>query len=218
MILNLKTLGLAALAAFAMTLVVASAAPAVEFHSEAKHTTLEGEQTEPTQFVFEAGTVECEETVFKRTQEGESTPEVLMEPEYSGCAAGSFPVSISMNGCAYRLHSGEKAGAGYDFQTDVVCPGEQVIDIHTTDIFGTKKCTITIPGQVKRKKVTYTNKTSGSTRDVLADIHISGTVYYQHAGTGLGACKTGWSEKGTKKGTATTRGFFESFQVGVWVE
>jgi hypothetical protein len=215
---NLKALGLALIAAFAMTLVVVSAASAVEFHSEAKHTTLEGEQTEPTEFAFEAGNVQCEETVFKRTQEGESTPEVLMEPEYLGCTAGSFSASISTNGCAYRLHSGEKAGEGYDFLTDIVCPGEQVIDIHTTDIFGTKKCTITIPGQVKRKKVTYTNKTSGSTRDVLADIHISGTVYYQHAGTGAGACKTGWFEKGTKKGTATTRGFFESLQVGVWVE
>jgi hypothetical protein len=215
---HLKTLGIALVAAIALCLLLASVASAVEFHSESEHTTLEGEQTEPTAFVFEAGTVICEETVYKGTQESKTATEVILEPEYLGCTSGGAPVTINTNGCVYRLYEGEKVAEGYDFLTDIVCPEGQVIDIHTTDVKETLKCTITIPGQVKRKKVTYTNKGIGVNRDVLAHIHYTGTQYYQHKGTAAGSCKTGAFEKGTKKSTKTTRGYFETFQVGFWVE
>jgi len=219
MIRNLKILGLPLVAILAMSMaVMASTASAVEFHSESAHTTLEGEQTEPTEFVFEAGTVICEETVYQRTQESKTTAEVILEPEYVGCTSGGASVTISTNGCVYRLYEGEKVAEGYDFLTDIVCPENQVIDVHTTDAAKTLKCTITIPGQVKRKKVTYTNKGIGVNRDVLAHIHYSGTQYYQHKGTAAGSCTTGTFEKGTKRATVTTRGYFETFQVGVWVE
>src|SRR4051812_13118416 len=84
----IKILGLALLAAFALTAVLASAASA-QFTSNKEHTILSGSQKEGTNDVFSAGegfgAITCENGTFNGTLVNKSETSVVLTPTYENC-------------------------------------------------------------------------------------------------------------------------------------
>lgn len=218
MIRNLKTLGLALAAVLAMSVVAVPSASAVEFHSEAAETILEGAATEGAEWALEGGTIECASAKFEGKMTGTTGSKITVTPSYSECTGfGGFPTTVNMNGCTYVFDSGTQEGESIEGSEEISCPEGKVVDFHITS-FGTLKCTVTISAG-KRKGIKWTNQGAGSTRDLLAHVHVPGLVYYQHKGTGFGACATGGAEFGTRRVTWTvTARTPGGSHVGIWLQ
>ena len=187
---NLKALGLALVAALAMSAVVASAAQA----AQAKFTAVgnveavaKGSQEAEVPNYFE-GTptgekIECTTATYQATLK-ESSPTITVTPHYSGCAksnpSGGSPtaVSIALNGCHYVFHTvgTTTAGETTHLTADVVCPPE-VTGISISGPFGI--CVDHIEPQTGLTGVTATNKTG----KVTVDVNIQNQIDYDHTDT-----------------------------------
>ena len=191
----------------------------VNFHSEAEDTTLIGETIEGEEFVFNAGTAECSEAVFKGTMAAKEASEVSLAPEYGGCTAFGFSTAeVKPNGCTYTLHSGEKEEEKIEGSADIVCPEGKKLEV-VARVLGLTKCTVTIGSQEGLTALTSTNQGSGKTRDLRFDIGLTGIAYTQDTGEGLGKCSSGSFENGKYTGAATVIGENAGKeQVGIWVE
>ncbi len=192
---------------------------AQEFHAEAEDTTIIGEATATEEFVVNAGTAKCTESVYKGTMKGKIVSEVTLAPEYGGCTAFGFSsAEVKVNGCTYVFKSGEEISMKREGKLDIACPEGKAIEIVAKKL-GLTKCVVTIGAQTGRTAVTYTNEGSGSTRDVKFDLGITGLKYTQDVGEGLGKCSAGTFETGQYNGTATVIAEnSEKKQVGFWVE
>lgn len=149
MIRNLKVLGLALVAVFALSAVAASVASAQQgtLTSDGK-VTLKGEETGVEQNFLESFglKVQCPGSSYTG-HEYNVTPHVLipsgattvtLTPHYKqtnhncNVTPGNFKATIDMNGCDYVAHIGETTGgvAGtYGVTFDVVCPANQSITV-----------------------------------------------------------------------------------------
>lgn len=196
---NLKALGLALVAVFALTAVGASAASAAEFHSEATETVLTGSQIGTDVFETNGGTVECSEATYVGEQSGTTTTTATVTPTYSGCTAFGFGgASVNTNGCEYEFHS----NGTVDIQSCNTAAGVIV----TASLFGTRKCTVEVPEQAGVSGVTFTSSGAGTTRDITVDVAITSLHYIQTAGTGFGACASGTATNGKYNGSTTVTG------------
>jgi hypothetical protein len=210
---NLKVLGLALMAAFALAAVGASGASAATelFHSEVEPTILEGSQVGTHKFTTTAGNVTCSTAVFKGTAKLKTESDQTIHPEYSGCnlsGAEFVSATVSTTGCNYTFtQPNSKAGV-----TDIVCEVGKNI---TVTAFG---CTITV-GPQNNLAVSYKNTGTGAGRDV--DVNAEATnVVYSHTGF---TCGTGSGTTGTYTGETTVKGYTDTngtkgSQVGIWVE
>src|SRR6476646_6791866 len=135
---NLKALGLALVAVFAMSAIAASAAQATPtLTSEVSPVTLEG-----TAGGFGSGQVlkafggefECEGSSFHTGLTSTPTAEITVEPSYGPLcrtAAQKLPATVTVNGCTYRFYNLKFISAGdYQATVDIVCPSEKVIEVH----------------------------------------------------------------------------------------
>jgi hypothetical protein len=108
---HLKILGLAAVAAMALTALVgvASASAAVEFHSSAASATLHGTQSNSHTFTVQGSTVTCTEAVFTGTgPASKNSPTQEVAPTYSGCTAFGFAgATVNSAGCKYKFYAAE---------------------------------------------------------------------------------------------------------------
>ncbi len=186
MIRNLKILGLAFVAVFAMGAVVASAQ---QFHSESAPSTVTGSQEGQGVFTTDAGTIECTTATYKGTIGTTTTTTISMVPTFSGCTAfgGFASAKITTNGCEYLLHitqNGSNTGT-----MDIACPGSNEITV-VAEVFGTVKCTVHIHPKSGLQTVTYTNVGVGATRERIVHLDITNFTYTVTAGTGFGACST----------------------------
>jgi hypothetical protein len=205
MIRNLKTLGLAVMAMFALTAVAASAAQAVEFHSEIENTTLTASTEAGSNSVFDAAgaSISCASATFTGTQAAKTSATVTVTPAYTSCTfLGVLNVPVEMHGCQYRFHAGG--------EVDVVgapCNGI------TFEAVG---CKVEVKEQTGLKEATYTNLGSGTTREVTVTPHVTGITY-----TSSGLCpKNGtFSDGNYTSGNAVVKGeSSKGVQAGVWVE
>lgn len=220
MIRNLRILCIALVAAFAMSAVAASVSPAaVEFRSEKENTTWTGEQVSGTQteLTTNYGVFKCTTTTFNGLAKERFTTEVTLEPAYAECTMAGIPATVALNGCRYVLHSGTEESGKFEGEFSIECSEGKVMEI-VTILFGTKKCAVTIGEHSGLDEVTYTNKGSGTTRTVDADLSLTDVHYTQHAGTGFGACSNGTFANGKLSGTLTFKGEVEGSHVGIWVE
>jgi hypothetical protein len=220
---NLKVLGLALVAALAMSAVAASAASATpfEFHSEASSTVLTGSQEGTDVFTTDAGTVSCGEANYIGSQSAATTTTVSVLPTYSNCTAfGFISVPIVVNGCEYLFHAGTASTTGeppvthYEGTADVVCPAGKVIEVKAPG------CTVTVGSQTGLQKVTYTNKEGGGFEDVTVDVNMTGIKYEEHNKGLFPTCANNTVPKsnGTYTGAATVTGDAGGGQVNIWVE
>jgi hypothetical protein len=200
MIRNLKVLGLALVAVFAMSAVAASAASAAtpgEFTSDGTVTvtgTSVGES-----FTFEAGQkVVCNGdhtiglqnvTPHAAFNPGIGVTTLTDKPHFTNCiatvGATSLPATVTTNGCDFLFHIGETTaplGTGtYTVTPTVLCEKEtESIEIHVYQnaTHATSVCTYKVPAQGVLPGLHATNVAGGT-------IKVSGTV------TGITASRTG---------------------------
>jgi hypothetical protein len=216
MIRNLKALGLALVAVFAMSAVAASAASAAtpgEFTSTGKVTvTGSGAET----FGFEAGQAFTCATSDHTIMPEKVTPWGFLNPgtglttltdqaHYSGClvqvGAQVLPATVTTNGCDFLLHLGETTvgTTEYGATTDVVCSANETMEIHLyekePDV--TSICTYKIPAQVGLKGADVKNN--------AGKIEVKGTL------TGIAMTRTGVLCGGAKEVKTATRALNTTF-------
>ena len=179
---NLKALGLALVAALAMSAVVASAAQAVnaKFTAPAYPTVTKGNQYGTVNY-FEATPgekIECTKAEYQATL-GEAKNTLTVTPHYSECAGRV----IHLNGCHFDFETaGTTNGAGETPGTaDVICPKGTTITI--TGNFGI--CEIHVQGSADGKNqnlkgITFTNTANG---DVTVNVDITKQIHYTDTDT-----------------------------------
>jgi hypothetical protein len=139
---KLKVLGLAFIAALALTAVLASVASA-QFTSDKEHTIISGSQREGTNDVFTAGSgfggVTCENVTFSGTLSGTNSSALEITPTYSVCK-DSF-------GRTVHVHNKLK----WKFTFDEIVGGTPIGTLHVTEELtttttsgGSVVCTTTI--------------------------------------------------------------------------
>ena len=187
---NLKALGLALVAALAMSAVAASAVHAVGDFTAASYPAVakgsqEGKHGEGKNY-FEITNkveerVECETATYQATQSAETTV-LTVTPHYAGCTKNGTSVSIALNGCYFKFETtGTDAKGNTTGTADVVCPVSTGA-ITIRGAFGI--CEVHVPGEVHSATsghnqnlagVTFTNVANG---DVTVDVDITGKVQY----------------------------------------
>jgi hypothetical protein len=159
MIRNAKILGLAIVAALALTAVMASAASATNFTAASYPVKISGTQTESHKFTVGGGTVTCTTATFAGELTAASET-LTINPTYSNCTAfgfiGAKVTGFSSTGCDFKFYAG---GA-----TDLLCSsGDVVIDAG--------ECSVTLSEQKNLTKNTFTNNATGT---VTVGTNVSG--------------------------------------------
>jgi len=124
MIRNLKALGLALAAVFAMSAMAASASSASVPTSDGPVTLTGIETGSETNYVEALGIkIKCPGSTYKGEAVGggdlaSGTTTATMKPTYVNCTTAGFPTTIDLNGCDFVLHLGAAGAATFD----EVCP------------------------------------------------------------------------------------------------
>lgn len=221
---NPKALGLAVVAALAMSAVMASTASAnhLAFQATGEPTVwLNGSDEEPGKntFTTTAGTVHCQEAAYAITIPANTTPTTRdVGAAYADCeVTPAMHAIIDMNGCIYQLHAGETdANKKMEGTVDIICPAGKEITI-TATVGGTVKCTIHVKEQKGLTQITYTNIGAGEEEEITLDLALGGIHYTHTKGTGFGACNPGTANNGAFNGQILLEGENEETeeQVGV---
>jgi hypothetical protein len=179
---NLKALGVALIAVFAMSVVATGVAQA-KFDTlttfptkENVYLTAKALQTQ--EFAIEGVTIKCSEVELE-VSEGKSTnsdksTSVTAYPKYNKtentCEISPFgKATVHMNGCYYTFTS--ETDATGDAEVHIICPPEKVVEIT-----GPTGCLIKVPTQTV-KGVHYTNETtSPGTKETEMHIKLEPTV------------------------------------------
>lgn len=176
-----KALGLAFVAVFAMSAIVASAAQATTHKMDTPglatakiKAVSEGEQTLATS----TASVKCKSAEFNGTVSGETNiTEITVSPTYSECKLGSETATVTTTGCNYVLKGVTSAGG--DATAAVSCSGGSEIEIKTS------LCTLLIGTQTPAGGVHYTGTTGESGKEeVTIAATVSGIVYEKEGGLG----------------------------------
>lgn len=196
---NIKILGLALVAMFSMSAVMAMSASADTLTAGAYPATLTG-TAEPEftdQFKTTAGTVKCPDAHYDGTITGPVTTsgKVVFTPTYSNCTGFGFPAVVDHNRCNYEF----KVLAGTTGTVNLECTSPDEITI-TAISAGVTKCTVHVPSQTDIPgTIKYTNIASG----ITLEVNLTGIKYTHTAGTGIGACPNGSATNGTLEAKAT---------------
>jgi hypothetical protein len=216
---NLKALGLALVAVFAMSAMAASAAQAEGVSEltpqENKHVIITGEQIGKHVFITAAGQeLTCETAKFDGTINGNSTT-LTVEPTYSNCHTTfpKLPATVTMNGCDYLFH-GQLTNPANTFKAsvDIVCPSpggvESTIEVHIyNDTAHTELlCTLTIKGQTGKTTNTLSN-VAGTPDDVKLVSAVTNVETTSHQA--LCGQKTVWQNT-TYNGETTVKAYSTS--------
>jgi hypothetical protein len=179
---NLKALGLALVAVFATSVMVASTASA-QVGNLGKITsdgpvTLKGTETAgENKFEAFGATVTCPGSTYTghkvNVTPHELIPvnatEVTITPTYVNCVEGTNKITIDMNGCDYVLKDTTTKTAGentYTVLVDIVCPAGKSIEI--TGGF----CTVKVGAQANKAGFHLKNTGTGTSND----LDLTGTI------------------------------------------
>jgi hypothetical protein len=197
---TLKVFGLALVAVFAMSAVVAATASATQhqFHSGSTNTTLTVSSNATQAFTYETGgmVVSCTTVGGSGEVSGvQTTTEVTFKPTYSGCTAGSFiTVQVDMNGCDYLLTIDPNKETVSNGPVHIKCPTEGGVQKQITitfKLFGGLLCSFHIPEQTPDGVADYANNGS-------AQVDVTPTQ------TGIDATRQGNSECGSATSSTGT--------------
>lgn len=206
---KLKALGLAFVAAFAMSAVVASGASAAEtFHSDGHHTILDAESIGAAGQVFKTtvDTLKCTGVSVDGTTNETETHELTATATYSGCSAVGLKLTtrVTMTTCDYKFtstlveHTGQKHA-----EVHIECTNpEDEIDIEALFLGAYRQCVKVPPQTPTTPGVTYSNGGSGSTEDIVVKATVEGIKY-----TEVGICGSNTVHNdGTYEGEVTVKG------------
>ena len=211
MIRNLRALGIAFVAVFAMSAVAASAAHATAAHFRCGTTgtlscniTVEQDPNKPTQlFKTHAGNVSCQKFHAIGPFSGTGPEITLTELEYKECELAGLAATVTVpKGCHYTLTSGETEAEPEKSTGNVtlaVTAGESCkIEIKTL------KCTVTVNGpQTFKNAVTYENVKT--THEEITGHATVNSIEYTTAATCPGGAGT--FKDGVYEGTFTAKAF-----------
>jgi hypothetical protein len=195
---NIKILGLALLAMFSMSAVMAVSASADSLKAQAYPAILTGEPDGTFKDVFNttAGNVSCPEPKYdiEPTLSGPLTTsdKVLATPTYphTGCTGFGFPATIDHNGCKYEF----KILAGTAGTVNLECTSGEITV--TAISAGTTKCTVHVKSQTDIPgTIQYSNLAGGA--GITLEANLTGIHYTHTQGTGIGACPSGTGTNGT---------------------
>jgi hypothetical protein len=215
MIRNLKALGLALVAVFAMSVVVASAASASEFtglNGKGAHEggTFSGTQTATHLFnatgSSEFGQVTCETATFAGTSANGTDTNPTVTPTYEKChvvlGSTKFPVDVRTNGCTYKFSITGGSEDKFTGTAAVECPTASPIEVEvTTAGGGTKKCLDTIGPQSGLNNVTYENNTAAG--DLVVKTETNNVVNTTSGGLLNCGVSNGEHKTGSYQGSTT---------------
>jgi hypothetical protein len=194
---RIKTLGLALVAAMALTAVLASAASA-QFTSNKEHTILSGSQKEGSNDVFTAGEgfggITCVNATFSGTAVNKSESTQVINPNYENCK-DTFGRTVDVhNGLTYTFTSG--AGKG-----TVHVTGSTTLTVTSG---GSVICTVVINTPQTNTGITYTNL--GGTKGVESTSHVKNVISTTSGGFFNCGIGNGKHEAGTYDGTEVITG------------
>ncbi len=215
MIRNFKALGLALIAVFAMSALVASAAQAAagEFTAESYPVTLTGSQVGTNTLTVGNGArvVSCTTASATGTLAGTSTT-LTLTPSYSGCTStGALPATVTVNGCDFSLTSNTVTATTGTGSATVACPAgkEIIVDIYASaakHAENVRACEYHIAAQGPLSAGEYHLEGAGSTREITATLAVKPATKNTVGSKllcGLAAEETGTS---TLAGTQTLTG------------
>lgn len=223
MIRNLKMLGLALVAVFALSATVASAASAANdlFTSSSPNekTDLTGESTLPT-FTSAGVPVVCNTGTYRGTIEGAAVGAVTVHPVYeTNClTGGTFPTTVDTQGCDYLL-TGDTDANGHATAHIECTSGEIKITVFGDEAHTELLMTIGVPPQTVRGIHYDTTTVNGHnaltvTATVEEEVESSCTGEFCFLVGGEGALEpadytddvttTGWEDTGSFTRNSTT--------------
>jgi hypothetical protein len=194
---NIKVLGLAIVAALALTAVMASAAQATTtFTAGSSSGKIEAVQTTEQVFTTTSGTVRCTGATQVGSFTTASFTSLTVTPSYSGCKAfGFLSATVDTEGCTYTF-TGNASGSTAN--VDINCPAGK--EIHVT----TSGCVLHVPAQTNVGHVGFKSNTSQNPDDVDAEATLTGIKY-----TATSGCLNPATNEptGTLSGGATIKAF-----------
>jgi hypothetical protein len=186
MIRKFKALGLALVAVFAMSAVIASAASAsagtLTTFPAGKTVVATGEQIGEHVFTLTDhpvgaafNNVKCKKAIFDGVGTvATGATSVTVTPTYSECTAFGQPATITHNGCNYVLSTGTPTAGGWHVNTALSCPAGKFIEVHT----GTCAVTIAAQGPLTTSAATNSGVANPETgMDLLLHTNITGITY-----------------------------------------
>ena len=156
---NFKALGLALVAVFAMSAVVASSASATSFTAESYPQHLTAEDIAPAdKFTVSGNELSCTDETFTAQSGLAATTTLEFIPDYVNCKTEGSAfnnVTVTENGCTFTFDA-----HGHSI---VDCPVNQKIEIHhySNQAHTSSSCTNTVAAQNISGTVTYTNEADG---------------------------------------------------------
>jgi hypothetical protein len=239
---RLKALGLALIAAFAMTAVPAAGAQAqIKVTTGASPAWITGEQIKGKEhhFTIENGgpRVACETADFTATVTNGATS-VTVVPKYEKCHAiinvETFKLTVTMNDCDYLFHGGKEVSSTTfsEGEVDLVCPAGKEVEVHiykkpVSETEG-ELCTLKVAPFTNLKTPKgneFHNEGAGATNDVTVTtemtVNITRTGSLLCGKTPNGAVYTGsttwkaFEDKGGSISNGTVSGLVEGAQVSL---
>lgn len=195
----LKMLGLAIVAALALSAVVASAASASKFQSANYPAKITGSQVGEHVFTIESELkTKCKKATFEGSLSAASET-LTITPTYSECTSFGISSTIKFNECTYVFHAGAELSANhFAGTTDVSCPAGKVITITTAT------CEVQVGAQTGLGSLEYVNEASGK---VTVKANVTGIKYNKTKDGFLCPLNgTGTKEDGKYEGETLTEG------------
>jgi hypothetical protein len=210
-----KMLGLAVVAALALSASTASFASAKAFQSTTYPVNVKGEKTGISDHFFGIGptaTIACKTVVYTAGPFSEAKEEIEVTPTYNNCSAsGGLGAVVAMEGCKYRLNANTT-------KVNLVCPGTSKMRLVMTN--GTTECEVQIASQNGLSKIEYMNN-AGPPKTITVDAFVKGIKYKVTESKGLCPLKKGAEgEDGEYSGEVLAKGWDanEENQWGIYVE
>ena len=202
-----RVLGLAIMAALAMSVLLAASAQAAdpEIHctSTTNTCTVTGAERNTHAFNIEGGNIRCRAS-FTATLNTKTMSTISgVTASYTGCRLFGVAATVNMNGCTYTF-TNVSASNPATATLDIVCPAGNSIVLNAPSL----PCTTTYGPQTGLAHVVLSNGGGAEPTDIVANFTVSG-VNYNKAGV---ACPEGTGNKsnGTLNGETTLEGFNDS--------
>jgi uncharacterized membrane protein len=199
---RIKTLGLALVAAMALTAVMASAASA-QFTSNKEHTIITGSQKTGTNDVFSAGEgfggITCENATFSGTAVTKNDPDQTIFPTYSSCKDSFGRIADIDNSAVNPLkYTFTSTGGGNGI---VHVSGEMTLTVTNG---GSVICTVVIKNGQTNNGITFTNL--GGTKGVETTSHSTNVISTTSGGFFNCGVSNGEHKTGTYDGVSVVTG------------
>ncbi len=134
-----------------------------------------------------------------------ATSEISLSPSYSSCTMNGLAVSVSSNGCTYKIRSGSEISEHHFSSTvDLVCPSEKTLILKSTIV----ECEVQVGGQTGLKSGEYESKPEPEPGTVGMSLPLSGVKYNKTKDAGV-LCPlngTGVKSDGKYSGKALLKG------------